>query len=81
MLLFMKLKQEVDMTSAVKILRQQLLLTQAAFAKEIGISREIVGKYESSQRYPKTSTIKKMLELARKNNIEINIEDFFRIDN
>jgi transcriptional regulator with XRE-family HTH domain len=77
----MKLKQEVDMTSAVKILRQQLLLTQAAFAKEIGISREIVGKYESSQRYPKTSTIKKMLELARKNNIEINIEDFFRIDN
>ncbi len=66
------------MQSAVKNLRQHLLMTQLNFANELGCSREMIGKYESGKVYPRSSTIKKMMELARKNKIKIKVEDFLK---
>ncbi|OQO71179.1 hypothetical protein BH747_04110 [Enterococcus villorum] len=44
----------------IKILRQSLNLTQAEFAKKMGISRSYLGDLENNRRNPSTETIKKL---------------------
>lgn len=65
------------MTSQVKMIRQKLLLTQAEFAKKLGLSKQMISNYENGLYSPSMNTIKKLVQIAAENNIEINIEDFF----
>lgn len=66
------------MTSPVKIIREKLLLTQTELGLQLGVSREMIWAYEKGKSMPRFSIIKKIIALARENDIEINAEDFFK---
>lgn len=61
----------------VKKIRLSLCLEQKEFAALLGISNASVSHYETKSRRPKLSTIRKLLELAKKQKIKISVEDFF----
>ncbi len=61
---------------AVKRLRHMLLMEQKEFAQILGLSASAVCNYERGIRCPAFHIIKKMKELADKNNIAISISDF-----
>lgn len=65
------------MISPVKLIRQKLLMTQAEFAKILNMSKQMISNYENNLYCPSMSTIKKLVQIARDNNIEINMDDFF----
>ena len=72
------LKKETTMITkeAVKKLRHMLLMEQKEFAQALGISPSAVCNYERGTRCPAIHIIKKMKELADKNDIQISISDF-----
>jgi transcriptional regulator with XRE-family HTH domain len=61
----------------IKQLRMALCLEQKELAALIGISASSISHYEAHVRMPKMSTIRKLLELAKKNKIKISVEDFY----
>lgn len=65
------------MNSPVKTIRERLLLTQEELAKELGISRQMIWAYETGKSVPRFKVIKKLLEMAKNNDIHVNSEDFF----
>ena len=65
------------MTSPVKIIRERLVLTRTALAERLGISRQMVWAYETGKSMPRYEVIKKLMLMAKHNDIEINPEDFF----
>lgn len=65
------------MISPVKIIRQRLLMTQAEFAKKLEMSKQMVSNYENNLYSPSMATIKKLLQIAHENNIEVVVDDFF----
>ncbi len=46
------------------------------FAKEVGINRSSISRYEKGSQKPRMSVIRKIMDIAKKNNIEVSIEDF-----
>lgn len=61
---------------AIKMIRQALCLEQQEFAKQIGVTKSSVCNYEKGIRMPRLPTIRKILDLAKKNKIKIGVEDF-----
>ncbi len=65
------------MTAPVKKIRKALELTQNELAKMLGVRRQMIWAYEKGHSMPRVETAKKLLALAKENNIDINAEDFF----
>lgn len=57
----------------IKKLRKKLLLSQAAFAQEIGVSYTTVNRWEMGRSKPSYKTLKAIDEYCRKNNIEFDV--------
>lgn len=65
------------MTTAdnIKNLRKKLCVSQSQLAREIGITPSMISCYERGTREPSYSTVKKLIELAKKNKINLNFDD------
>lgn len=61
----------------VKRIRITLCLEQEKLAREIKVTKQTVSNYETGKRKPKLSVIKKIMDLAKKNDISVKVEDFF----
>lgn len=55
----------------IKAIRETALLTQKEFAEELGVSLSCVTKWEMEVRKPSFRQQRKILEFAKKHNIEI----------
>jgi|GEM_PF-5377457 transcriptional regulator with XRE-family HTH domain len=66
------------MSSPVIQIRKTLGMTQTDFGKKMGLSRTMIDNYEHQRKSPSYKMIKKLIEVANENNIDIKIEDFFR---
>jgi DNA-binding XRE family transcriptional regulator len=69
------------MPSPVKTIRKTLGMTQTDFGKKMGLSRTSIDNYEHYRKSPRYKIIKKLMIVAKENNIDIKIEDFFENDN
>lgn len=63
-------------SETIKKIRMRLGLEQTEFGDEIGVSGSTVSSWECGIRVPRIKTIRRMKELADKNNIKVKIEDF-----
>lgn len=61
----------IDYQKAVKDLRDKLIMTQAEFAKMLGVSFTSINRWENVLNRPTTSARKKIVELCKENNIEL----------
>ncbi len=64
--------------SAVKELRERLLLTQTEFAEILKVSRTTIASYEGGHVMPRFKMIKKLIALGSENGMKINANDFFK---
>jgi DNA-binding XRE family transcriptional regulator len=64
-------------STTIKNIRIHLCLNQTEFAKQIGVAKETVSRYETGERKPRLTIIRKIKELAEKNDIPVRVEDFF----
>ena len=62
--------------SKFEVLRHQLKMTQEALAEKLGISKELVRRYESLIGFPTAKTWKKMKQNAEIHHIELSEEIF-----
>jgi predicted transcriptional regulator len=67
----------VFMTSAesIKKVRRALCLNQKEFADALSLTPSSISCYEAGSRLPSFTTIRKIIALAKKHNIKINIDD------
>jgi len=56
-------------------LRNKLVLSQEEFAKLLGVSFASVNRYENGRHEPTIKVKKKIIELCKKNKIELVMED------
>ena len=61
----------IDYQKAVKDLRDKVLITQAEFAKMLGVSFTSINRWENGLYRPTTSVRKKIVDLCKENNIEL----------
>ena len=61
----------IDYQKAVKDLRDKLIITQAEFAKKLGVSFASINRWENGLNRPTTSARKQIAELCKENNIEL----------
>lgn len=61
----------------IKHIRNQLLLSQEALAKDLGVSFATVNRWESGKTRPTYKTMKLLDEYCKKNNIVFNINGDF----
>jgi DNA-binding transcriptional regulator YiaG len=66
----------MTVAEAIKNLRMALCLQQKEFAALIDVTESSVCNWESGRRSPRLPKIRKMMELAKKNKIKFNSEDF-----
>lgn len=64
----------------VKNIRMNLCVDMKEFGEMIGVSLSAVSHYEKGTRCPRMETIRKLKEIALKNNIPFDIEEFFNND-
>lgn len=71
-------KGDINMNSAetIKKMRLSLCMEQKEFAGLLGISVSSISHYETSIRKPRLPVVRKLLDLARKHKIKVDIEDF-----
>lgn len=60
----------------IKMFRQKCLLSQEAFAKEIGVSFATVNRWETGKTAPSYKAIKKIKEYCQEHRIEFDAERF-----
>lgn len=60
----------------IKDLRINLCLEQKQLAQIIGVTPAAIGNYESGSRIPRFSIIKKFIELAKQNGMDIPVTEF-----
>ncbi len=58
----------------IKLLRHEFLLSQEAFAKELGVSFATVNRWETGKTQPTYKTLRTIKEYCKKNNVEFPIE-------
>lgn len=61
----------------IKKLRQKLLLSQTAFAKEIGVSFTTVNRWEMGRANPSYKAMKNIDNYCKKNHIDFDISKNF----
>lgn len=64
----------MDIGTAIKEIRIKSLLSQADFAKEIGVSFSTVNRWENGKAVPGFKTLKKMKDFCAQNGIDFHIE-------
>lgn len=67
----------MDIGAQIKAIRQQSLLSQETFAKELGVSFTTVNRWESGKCLPSLKTMKLINEFCKSNNIEFDISKSF----
>lgn len=60
----------MDFSVLIKELRLKLLLSQADFAKEIGVSFSTVNRWETGKTRPNYKAIKSINEYCKSNNVD-----------
>lgn len=60
----------------IKKMRLGLCLEQEQLAHELGITTSAISNYERGVRTPRLRIIKKMLDLAKKNGLDLSVENF-----
>ena len=63
----------MSFSSSIKYIRQNSLLSQEAFAKELGVSFTTVNRWESGKSKPSYKAMKLIDEYCKKNSIDFNI--------
>jgi|GEM_PF-2090890 DNA-binding transcriptional regulator YiaG len=66
----------MSVNEAIKKLRLLIGLEQSEFGQELEVTTGTVCNWEAGRRSPRLPKIRKMVELARKHKIKMNIEDF-----
>lgn len=61
----------IDYQKAVKELRDKLIMTQLEFAEYLGVSFASINRWENGTNKPTTVTKRKIVELCKLNNIEL----------
>lgn len=61
----------------IKKLRDNLGESQALFAKKLGVKQTTISQYEHGHKKPSVVTAYRMLKLARKQGIDLHLEDIF----
>ena len=61
----------IDYQKAVKDLRDKLIMTQAEFAKMLGVSFTSINRWKNGQNRPTTTVRKQIVELCKEKNIEL----------
>lgn len=64
------------LNEAVRKVRLGMCLEQAEFGNLIGVTKGAVSMYEKGCRKPRLPVIRKILELAKENQIKVSLEDF-----
>ena len=67
-------------SDAIKIIRKKRLLSQEAFAKELGISFTTVNRWETGKSVPTYKMLKCIDDFCKRNGIDINISDLLTED-
>lgn len=60
----------------IKRIRLSLCLEQQEFAALIGVNKGSISNYENGIRFPRLPTVRKIIDVAKKNKIKVNVEDF-----
>lgn len=63
----------MNLSENIKLIRQKSLLSQEAFAKELGVSFATVNRWESGKTRPTYKTMKLIDDYCRDNNIDFDI--------
>ncbi len=63
----------MSFSSSIKYIRQNSLLSQEAFAKELGVSFTTVNRWESGKSKPSYKAMKLIDDFCKSNNIEFDI--------
>ena len=63
----------------IKRIRLSLCFDQQEFGKLIGVNKGSVCNYEKGVRLPRLPTIRKIMDVAKKNKIKVSVEDFLPI--
>lgn len=58
----------------IKQIRQEFLLSQEAFAKELGVSFATVNRWETGKTQPTYKALRTIKKYCEKNNVEFQIE-------
>lgn len=66
----------MEISAKIKNLRLSLGLEQKEFGEFLGVTMGTVSNWENSRRSPRLGRIRKMIELAKKNKIKLEIKDF-----
>lgn len=66
----------MEISERIKHLRLSLGLEQSEFAQLVSVSSGTVSNWENARRSPRLSKIRKMIEIAKKNKIKLEIKDF-----
>ncbi len=63
----------MSFSDEIKGLRQQCLLSQEAFAKEIGVSFATVNRWETGKTQPTYKALRQINDYCKKNNIKFDV--------
>ncbi len=63
----------MNFSEAVKTLRQDHLLSQEAFAKELGVSFATVNRWENGKTQPTYKTLRMIDDYCKRNHINFNV--------
>ena len=66
--------------NVIKKIRINLELDQTEFAKELGVSKSTICKYEKGERTPRFRIARKIKELAEGKSLNVSIEDIISKD-
>lgn len=58
----------------IKTIRQECLLSQEAFAKELGVSFATVNRWETGKTRPTYKALRTIKEYCKKNNVDFSID-------
>ncbi|MCU6746586.1 helix-turn-helix domain-containing protein [Faecalicatena acetigenes] len=64
----------MDFSEQIKTLRQECLLSQEAFSKELGVSFATVNRWETGKTLPTYKALRTIKEYCKKNNVEFSID-------
>ena len=63
----------------IRRLRLMLCFSQEKLAKTLGMCPSAISMYENARQMPNITTIQKLIDLAAKNSIKLNMTDFREI--
>lgn len=65
----------MNCAQTIKRIRQALFLEQSEFGELLDMSKQSIWHYENGTRKPRIHTLRKIYDLAKKNKINITLED------